>query len=667
MSSCGTQKSNVEEFQNDNVSVSSQNIIEPNLVYAFDYRETPTKINDIVHTVLRIKFDYKTKQAFGKAEITVKPHFYKTDSLWLDAKMFTIISVQIYSENSNKMLAFKYDNSIIKIKLDREYNKGEEYKVIIDYIANPEKITVGGSWAINDNKGLYFIDSDTENPQIWTQGETESNSAWFPTIDSPNQKMSQEFYITVKNEFKTLSNGNLVASLLNDDGTRTDYWKQDKKHAPYLAMIAVGRYEIIENYWRDLPVFVYAEQNDVEKAKAVCENTSKMIEFYSRILKYDYPWDKYSQIFVRNFVSGAMENTGATVLGSYLLNFNDEISRRENENTIAHELSHQWFGDLVTCESWANLPLNESFATYMEYAWIENQYGKLEAEKHLAEDRMSYDFESSYKNENLIRFHYKSRDDMFDTHSYQKGALILNMLRNEVGDEAFWESLNYYLKIHKFGTAEVHDLRIAFEEITGKDLNWFFNQWFLNKGIPKLDITFTYNEQTKKQEINIIQTQKNGTAPIYILPAKIAFWFGDKVEYRKIILDKSSQKFSFSFAQKPDLVIFDSDNCLLISKKTNLTKENYIVQLSQNTNYRDKTEAIKYLKIYIDENEVKNAFLKLLDNEFWEYKFLTLQILKPKKRDSIYNEYKSKVENIMKNDKNSRVKKLAQSIFEDLE
>ena len=250
------------------------------------YRESNTILNDLIHTKLDLSFDYKKKHVSGTAEITLKPYYYPSDNLILDAKKFIIHSIEIITEKENKSLKFTYDDSKISIKLNKKYTKDETYIIRIKYTARPNEVKEGGSWAIRSNKGLYFIDSDTDNPQIWTQGETQSNSAWFPTIDSPNQNMTQEIIMTVDQQYKTLSNGILINSLLNADGTRTDHWKQNKPHTPYLTMIAVGKFEVLKDYWRDLPVFVYVEKGDEEKAEALFKKTYKMIEFYSQKLDY---------------------------------------------------------------------------------------------------------------------------------------------------------------------------------------------------------------------------------------------------------------------------------------------------------------------------------------------------------------------------------------------
>ena len=356
------------------------------------YQATHTKLNDIIHTKLWVSFDWQKSQMLGKAEIEIKPYFYPTNMLYLNARGMDITSVQLFDKStigsknslkakeyelkndlSEKPNTYKYENDSLKINLGREYNSKETYYVVIEYIAKPNELKKGGSSAISDDKGLYFINptgSDPNKmPQIWTQGETQSNSVWFPTIDNPTEKMTDEIYMTVDNKYITLSNGLLTDSKKNADGTRTDHWKMDLPHAPYLVMMAVGEFKkIVDEPWNGKEVSYYVEKEYEPHAKAIFGKTKKMIEFYSTKLGVPYAWPKYAQIVVRDYVSGAMENTSATLHGDFVCyqTTREMIDGAKGESTIAHELFHQWFGDLASCESWSNLTLNESFATYGE-------------------------------------------------------------------------------------------------------------------------------------------------------------------------------------------------------------------------------------------------------------------------------------------------------------
>ncbi len=663
--SCNTNKIVLDNPENSDISVQSpsdtdQKIILQKEKLIADYKGSNLIVNNLINTELHIRFNIKEKKAYGLAVITLKPHFYPTDSLTLDAQQFDIKSVRLKTKDNFLPLPYSYKNEKIKIKLNKSYTRNDTFKIEINYIANPEKVKSGGSWAIHDNKGLYFINADSENPQIWTQGETQSNSCWFPTIDSPNQKMTQDFYISVNKDFITLSNGNLISSIPNADGTRTDYWKQEKPHAPYLAMIAAGRFSVIKNHWRDIPLNIYVEKGKETKAEKIFGKTDKMIEFYSRILDYDFPWDKYSQIVVKNFVSGAMENTGAVVFGEYVLNFKNEHQRMTNEVVVAHELSHHWFGDLITCESWANLPLNESFATYFEYLWIEHEYGRFEADDHLSDDFDDYNFEHFFKDVNLIRFYNKHRDDMFDAHSYQKGGMILHMLRYTVGDDAFFKALHLYLKNNEYKSVEIHNLRLAFEEVTGEDLNWFFNEWFLSKGIPELNITYSYDNENKLAQIKIEQTQNLKKAPLYKIPTSVDLYFQDTLINKKIILTKQSQIFQFPVKQKPLFMNFDPDNSILCKKEENYTLEEYIEILDKAPLYKDKTEAFNFLGNH-GSHKQNEICLKLASHPFYKFRYKAIARFNPdiEQNNELIDKYIEILKSASRNDANRNVRSLA--------
>ena len=277
------------------------------------YRAEREKTFDLIHTKLKVDFNFSNQTMNGEAWITLTPHFYETNTVVLDAKAMIINSVTLI----NKPLSFEYKNKRkLEIKLPKVYKKGEELTLYIDYVAQPEKVYQKGSTAITSAKGLYFINADGKDKnkptQIWTQGETEASSCWFPTIDAPNQKTSQEIYITVPKKYVTLSNGTLI-SQKTKDGNRTDYWKLDQKHAPYLFFMGIGEYEIIKDQYKDIPVHYYVEKEYAPYARDIFGNTPEMIGFFANKLGVEYPWNKYHQIVGRDYVSGAMENTTAGI------------------------------------------------------------------------------------------------------------------------------------------------------------------------------------------------------------------------------------------------------------------------------------------------------------------------------------------------------------------
>jgi aminopeptidase N len=584
------------------------------------YKPERDKIHDLVHTKLKVDFNFNKKELNGEAWVTAKPHFYATDHFSLDAKAMIIHQVSF----NNEILEYSYDDYKINIDLPKEFRKGEEFTIYIKYTARPEKVAQKGSAAITSAKGLYFINADgydkNKPTQIWTQGETEASSCWFPTIDTPNQKTTQEIYITVPKRFVTLSNGKLVDQVVNGSN-RTDYWKMDKKHAPYLFFMGVGEYEIIKDSYNNIPIDYYVEKKYAPYAKDIFGNTPEMMEFFSRILGVAFPWNKYSQIVGRDYVSGAMENTTAVIHGEQAYQTPGQlIDENIQENTIAHELFHHWFGNLVTSESWSNLTLNESFANYSEYLWREYKYGQLDANMHLFEANQAY-LNGQNEQKHLVRFTYDDKEDMFDAVSYNKGGTILHMLRNYLGDSAFFEGLKEYLTTYQYGSAEVHQLRLIFEKITGKDLNWFFNQWYYGSGHPKIDVSYDYNTIQRKVTVNLLQLNSNAFAfPIAI----DIFEEGKRIRHNVFVKGKDAS-FTFAYSKLPTLIQVNADGVLLCEINENKVLSDYIFQLKNAQNYSHRREALLAISNKQNEKKVFNAVSNAMNDPSYKIRILALE------------------------------------------
>ncbi|OOQ58800.1 M1 family metallopeptidase [Mucilaginibacter pedocola] len=585
------------------------------------YRATPTKINDLVHTKLDVRFDYAKRYMYGKEWVTLKPHMYPTDTLRLDAKGMDLKTIAVVKNGKNTPLTFTYDSLSVAIKLDRVYTAAEKYTIYIDYTAKPNELHVKGSAAINDAKGLYFINpdgTDKDKPvQIWTQGETEASSCWFPTIDRPNQKTTEEITMTVPKQYVTLSNGRLVLSKVNKDGTRTDTWKQELPHSPYLFMMAVGDFKVYKDKWRNKEVSYYLEPKYAPYAKDIFGFTPEVIEFYSKILGVDYPWYKYSQIVVRDYVSGAMENTSATLHGEYVQGTKRELADRyydAGRSTIVHELFHQWFGDYVTAESWSNLTVNESFADFSESIWAEYKYGKDAGDAHSYEAMQSYLNTPGAKDKNLVRFHYNDKEEVFDVVTYQKGGRILYMLRNYLGNAAFYKGLNIYLKTNGLKNGEAQQLRLAMEEASGRDLNWFFNQWYYGAGHPVLNISYKWDEGTKTQTVYLQQTQ-DGNA--FTLPMAIDIYAAGKKTRHQVWMRDKADTLTFSVPSKPDLVNVDGDKILLTKKTDSKSLDEFAYQYFNAGLFLDRNEAIDYAKSRQSEKTAQKIIIAAIQDKFY--------------------------------------------------
>lgn len=593
ISSCNPTKKN-SKYLDDAVQLSAVEIFGNQ-----DYQASRTRSIDILHTDLSVSFDWVQQYLNGEATITLRPYFYQTNVVVLDAKGMQIDEVAMLSSTDKTALDYSYKNDVLTITLDRNYAKSEQVKLFIKYIAKPEERTTNKGVAVADDKGLYFINplgNDAEIPtQIWTQGETEANSVWFPTVDSPNERCTHTIRMTVQDKYTTLSNGDLVSSVHDSNGYRTDTWVQNKPIAPYLFMMAVSDYAVVKDSLDGMQVNYYVDKGYEPYAREIFENTTEMISFYSNLLGYSYPWSKYSQVIAHEYVSGAMENVGAVIFGDFVQKTHREMIDGKNEDIVAHELFHHWFGDVVTCESWSNLPLNESFATYGEYLWFEHKYGRMYADQTLNNDLRSYLREANSGSvKNVVRFHYNKPDDMFDSHSYAKGGRILHMLRNYVGDEAFFTSLKNYLHDNEFSSVEIHQLRLAFEKTTGEDLNWFFNQWFMGKGHPKLEISYAYDSAAAMQFVHVTQNQDVTEWQLFKFPVDIDIYSDGIKNTYSVMVDSVSQTFSFPFSTKPDLVNFDSRKILVCEKQDIHTVEEMAFMYYNAPLYMDKHEAVLF-------------------------------------------------------------------------
>ncbi|WP_341830668.1 M1 family aminopeptidase [Sphingobacterium thalpophilum] len=560
------------------------------------YRATPTKINDLVHTKLDVRFDYTNQFLNGKEWVTLQPYFYPTDSLRLDAKGMDIKQVSLVNGTQMIPLKYTYDDHSLLIKLDRNYLAKEQYTVYIDYTAKPNLLKAQGSAAINDAKGLYFINPDERTPnkprQIWTQGETEASSAWFPTIDRPNQKTTAEISMTVLDNYVSLSNGALSNQQKNSDGTRTDTWKMDLPHAPYLFMMAVGDFKIYQDKYNNIPVDYYLEPKYAPYAKDIFGKTPAMMDFYSKTLGVPYPWNKYAQIVCRDYVSGAMENTSATLHGEHVQKTKRELLDDNQEGTIAHELFHQWFGDLVTAESWSNLTMNESFATFGEVIWREHDGGKDRGDKSRFEKLQSYlKSTKNGKSPTLARYYYHDKEDMFDNISYAKGSLILYALKEQMGDEAFYQSLKKYLTDNSFKTGEPQQLRLAMEEVTGKDWAPYFNQWYYQGGHPILKITTKNGENSII--LNVAQIQ-DSTVQTFQLPLAVDIYTKNGKIRQTFQLNKRNAQFMIPLPAAVEFIDVDPEKTLVGQIQIDKSDADYLYQYEHAPSFANRVGAIAY-------------------------------------------------------------------------
>ena len=551
-----------------------------------NYKSAATKSYDLMHTVLEINFDFHKRSLIGKEWITLTPHFYPSDVIKLDAKGMNIKEVAIIRNKKLILLKYGYDSLFLSIQLERTYKVGQKIILFISYNTLPDVFLAKGEHA------LHFINPDelknNKPTQIWTNGEPENNSSWFPTIDKPNQKTTQDISITVPSKYTTLSNGTLKSKKINRDGTRTDRWVMDLPHSPYLFMVAIGTFTIVKDSWHGKEVSYYLDPPYAKNARSIFLNTVEAIDYFSLLTGIPYPWNKYSQIKLHDY-NGAMENTTATAFDESGQNSLRELGDRNYESGNIHELFHQWFGDYVTAQSWANISLNESFADLSEVLWAEYKYGADVADDHLQSGLKGYLTNEDGWKKPLVRYHYNQEQEVFDGISYQKGGRILNMLRHYIGNAGFYKALNIYLKTYAFKNAEVCELRLAMEEASGFDLNWFFDQWFFGAGHPILSISYDWNEATKTENVYVHQMQEGKS---FILPVAIDIYAGSKTERHLVWLREKNDTLSYILKHKPELINVDAEKILVADKTDNKSLQEFAFQYSNAPLFMDRFEAI---------------------------------------------------------------------------
>ena len=480
------------------------------------------RVVDVKHIKLEVALDFQARRIGGTATHTIAAILGDLRRLEFDAVEMEISAVRIGGE------AHSYDHSDdkLRVKLERALRAGDEVEVAIDYSARPRR-------------GLYFIGPDAGYPdkplEAWTQGEDEDSRYWFPCYDYPNDRVTSEIIATVPETYTAISNGELLSN--NADRiahTRTFHWRHDVPHSSYLMSLAAGEFVEIRDTAGNTPVTYYVRAGREDDARRAFGNTPRMIQFFERAIGVPYPYAKYAQVAVADFIFGGMENTSATTQTADTLHDARAHLDFSSDPLVAHELAHQWWGDLLTCRDWSHAWLNEGFATYFEALWCEEDKGADEFAWNLRQDRMAIiDEDSRSYRRPIVTNKYRAPIELFDRHLYEKGSVVLHMLRRTVGDELFFKSLNLYCTRHRGHNVITQDLQRAFEDATGRNLDFFFDQWVYKEGHPELEISSSYDDKQKLASVTIKQTHKTSeTTPVFRFPVTIALMDADGSEIR---------------------------------------------------------------------------------------------------------------------------------------
>ena len=523
-----------------------------------EYHTNRERTYDLIHYRAEIRFDFAQRRVHGRATLTIEP-LQALGTLALDAILLEVESVTL----GDHTLEFASHKKTLEITLPAEKQRGERFDVTVAYSATPRS-------------GMYFQPDRSEEGLFFvtTYGEGGLHANWLPIYGGVNDKFSTEMVVTVPAPYLAVSNGKLVDDR-EEDGLRTFHWLQELPHSNYLISIYVGAFErgTLEAAFGEIPQSFWVPRGRLSEGAHAFRNSKRMVEFFSERFDYRYPWDKHDQIAIPDYAVGAMEHTGVTGYNASVLrdisapvdfggpDFDDYHTDWSAEKTISHELAHHWFGNNLTCRNLSHLWLNESFASYLMMLWDEESLGRDELDLDVDLARRHYfEYVATEHTIRPLEYHYfDDPETIYNTeHTYLKGAAVLHMLRAALGDQAFFGALGDYLDKHELSNVESADLKIAIEESTGKNLDWFFSDWVTGGGHPIFEVSTRYLEDLKRVDLKIEQVQPLVAGQgLFKLPVALTIATPTETWTQTLWIEKDSQKFLLPSAEKPLMVSFD--------------------------------------------------------------------------------------------------------------
>jgi aminopeptidase N len=504
----------------------------------------PDRNAGFVHMSLDITPDFKQRTIAGAVTYLFKPIAKPLGELKLDAADLTIVSV----EGTEKVQAWQVTTDKLVITFEASIPAGKEARVTIHYTAQPEK-------------GLYFrtpeLGYKAGDTHLFTQGEAIDTRYWYPGPDSPNEKFTTEITCHVPEDMIVLSNGRLVSREKEASGLAAFHWAQEKPHANYLVSLVAGYFKSVADQHRDIPLALYVPPSDIAEAENSFRDTRDIMAFFEQEIGVDYPWAKYYQVMVQDFMEGGMENTSLTTLTERSLFTAATENLRTSQGLVAHEMAHQWFGDLVTCKDWSDIWLNEGFATYYALLYDGHKNGA---------DSMLY---GAYQTARsilavsndvlpIVRRQYEDPNETFGYLAYQKGSFVLRMLRAQLGDDLYRRCIKTYLQRHQYGNVVTEDLAAVIEEFSGRSYDQFFDQWVYHSHYPELTASYSWDEKTKLAKISIQQKQAlTESVLLFDFPLTIAFHGKSGRVEKTITIHQQSEDFYFPLPEAPSAVRLD--------------------------------------------------------------------------------------------------------------
>lgn len=519
---------------------------------------TPDRPGQVEHIALDLSLDVENQRYAGTCRLQLNPIRSGLSHLTLDAVTLHIQSVMV----GNLVQPFDHNGEQLFITLSQPTVAGKLIDLEIAYHSE------------NPQRGLYFIAPTKHQPhkpvQVWTQGEDEDSRYWFPCFDYPGQLSTSEIRVRVPKGYQAISNGELLEA--GEEGNfKVFHWVQKQVHPTYLMTLAVGDFDEIRDEWAGIPITYYVEKGRKDDAQRTMGKTPAMVAFFSDRFGYRYPFPKYAQICVTDFTFGGMENTSCTLLTDRcLVDERAAIDNTNSEMLVAHELAHQWFGDLLVISHWSHAWVKEGMATYSEVLWTADQKGAEAAAYYRLNEMRSYLSEDKTRYRRPMVTHvYREPIELYDRHIYEKGACVYHMIRTELGDELFWQAIRSFVNTYAHKTVETLDLIRTIEAATGRNLRFLFDQYVFRGGHPDFKVAYRWDGESTLAKVTVTQTQakagdKSSQSGLFDLRIPIGFGYVKDdtvtVQPMTVRIHEQEQVLYFPLAHKPDFISFDVDN-----------------------------------------------------------------------------------------------------------
>lgn len=559
----------------------------------------------VLHVALDITPDFKQRTIEATATLTFKAVTDPVREIKLDAVGFTVHSVKA----SRTLQEYQATDDQIIVTFAEPIKPDEETSITISYFTEPS----GGLYFRTPEMG--YKKGDTH---LFTQGEAVEARKWYPCLDTPNQRLTSEITCRVPEGMTVISNGKLVSESKEPaTGLRVFHWSQEKPHSSYLLSLTAGYFKKLEDRCGEVPLSFYTPASEINEAASSFRDTKDIMEFFQQEIGVPFPWAKYAQVCVNDFVAGGMENTSATTLTDTTLFTDATENLRDSEGLISHEMAHQWFGDLVTCKDWSHLWLNEGFATFYETLYNEHKHGR---------DAMLYELfgraEQITGNTSdttpIVRRAYHDPDELFGYLVYPKAGWVLHMLRSQLGAELYRKCIKTYLQRHQFGNVVTEDLRAVIEELSGRSYDQFFDQWFYHGRFPDLDVDYRWDAQTRLAKVSVKQTQEvTDRVLLFNFPLLLRFKGESGTVDRTVQITQKQEDFYIPLNLAPRVVRVDPEYTLLARIKFDPPGEMLAMQLTDEQDMMGRLLAVKKLADRSDKKSIAQLKERLNQDSFY--------------------------------------------------